>query len=99
MESFPSGKLQVLCSLPDEKVVVTIGGCHHRKNLQELDAPGDFSYFMTIVLSFSDYSHGSVSMRFTISTFSHFHSLAAGSKVELTKHFQFSSSQVGKSDL
>jgi hypothetical protein len=73
-------------------------GSHHRKNLQEPEAPGDFFYFMTIKLSFNDYSHGSVSMMFTISTFSHFHSLDSGLKVELTKHFQFSSSQVGKSE-
>ena len=48
--------------------------------------------------SLADYSQGSVGRMLTHSTFSHFHSLVSGLKVELTKHFQFSSSQVGKSE-
>jgi len=48
-ESFPSGKLPVPDRFPDGKVRVTI-----EKNLQGHKAPGDFHYFMTIVLSFSD---------------------------------------------
>ena len=40
-------------------------------------------------------SQGVVSIMFTQLTFSHFHSLLLGSKVELTNTFQFSSSTEG----